>query len=56
MGDPRDSGTQMGALISQQHMNKVLSFVRIAQKEGATIKCGETVDELNLPSGNKKVL
>ena len=45
----------MGALISKEHLAKVKGYVDLARKEGATINCGEGVDELVLPDKNKKV-
>ncbi|KZS20768.1 Aldehyde dehydrogenase family 8 member A1 [Daphnia magna] len=38
----------MGPLVSQAHLEKVKSYIDIARKDGATILCGETVDELSL--------
>ena len=46
VGDPADSKTQVGALNSEQHMQKVLSYIELAKEEGGNIVCG----------GNKKVL
>lgn len=40
VGDPTDPATQIGALISEEHMNKVLSYIRIGRKEGAKLLCG----------------
>jgi aminomuconate-semialdehyde/2-hydroxymuconate-6-semialdehyde dehydrogenase len=39
-GDPFDSLTKMGPLVSQQHLDKVLSYVDIAVQEGGTILTG----------------
>ena len=39
-GDPLDPKTQMGALISQDQMDKVLTYIDIGCKEGATLLCG----------------
>ena len=33
VGDPTKADTQMGALISEQHLNKVLSYVELGKKE-----------------------
>ena len=33
-------GVEMSAMISEAHMEKVLSYIRIGQEEGATLKCG----------------
>jgi betaine-aldehyde dehydrogenase len=40
VGDPADKGTQIGALISRQHMEKVLSYIDIGKKEGGKLLCG----------------
>ncbi len=55
MGDPRDAGTNMGALISMEHLNKVKGFIDTARKEEATILCGHGIDNYDLPSNNTKV-
>ena len=33
IGDPLDPETQMGALISEEHLQKVIGFMDIAKKE-----------------------
>ena len=38
--DPFSESTDQGALISQTHMNKVLSYIELAQNEGGKILCG----------------
>jgi len=43
VGDPTEPSTSMGALISQQHMEKVLSYIKIAREEGATVHGGNRV-------------
>jgi acyl-CoA reductase-like NAD-dependent aldehyde dehydrogenase len=35
MGDPRDAGTNLGPLISAKQMERVLSYIRVRQSEGA---------------------
>ncbi|MEQ4531462.1 MAG: 5-carboxymethyl-2-hydroxymuconate semialdehyde dehydrogenase [Mixta sp.] len=40
VGDPTDPQTQVGALISQQHWEKVSSYIRIGIEEGATLLAG----------------
>jgi aminomuconate-semialdehyde/2-hydroxymuconate-6-semialdehyde dehydrogenase len=39
-GDPMQERTEQGALISEPHLQKVLGYIDIAQKEGGTILCG----------------
>lgn len=43
IGDPLLETTRMGALVSRPHLNKVLSYVNQAKKEGATVLCGGDV-------------
>jgi betaine-aldehyde dehydrogenase len=40
IGDPMDPSTQIGSLISSQHMEKVLGFIETAQQAGARLVCG----------------
>lgn len=40
VGDPKEAATKMGALVSQAHLEKVLSYVALAQEEGGTILTG----------------
>jgi aminomuconate-semialdehyde/2-hydroxymuconate-6-semialdehyde dehydrogenase len=40
VGDPLDAATDQGALVSEAHFNKVLSYLDLAQKEGGKILCG----------------
>lgn len=39
-GDPMDPETNLGALISERHMEKVLGYIDSAQAEGATLAIG----------------
>ncbi len=40
IGDPASSETEVGALISEGHLQKVLSYIELAQMEGGRIECG----------------
>ncbi len=40
IGDPLDPTTDVGALISEAHMNKVLGYVEAGMAEGAQLVCG----------------
>ena len=40
IGDPMLPETQIGALISQQHLDKVLSYIDIGKADGATLAIG----------------
>ncbi len=40
VGDPMDPTTQIGALISEDHLNKVLRYINVGKAEGATLRTG----------------
>jgi len=40
VGDPFVESTRMGALVSEAHMNKVLSYIELAKQEGGSILTG----------------
>lgn len=40
VGNPASDDTKMGAVVSQQHMEKVLSYIELAKQEGGTVLCG----------------
>jgi len=40
VGNPDDESTDIGSVISQQHMEKVLSYIELAKQEGGTITHG----------------
>lgn len=40
IGDPLEENTQQGALVSEAHMEKVLSYIQLAQDEGGTLLTG----------------
>lgn len=40
VGDPENERTNIGALVSEGHLNKVLSYIQLAQQEGGKILCG----------------
>lgn len=47
VGDPTEENTKTGALVSEAHMNKVLSYIELAKAEGGTIIAGG--ERVNLP-------
>ena len=53
VGDPGEKGTDMGPLVSEQHYNKVISYLEVAKEEGATLIYGGKRPELpeNLQNG-----
>ncbi len=42
VGDPFSTVTDLGALVSKAHMEKVMSYLTLAEVEGGTILCGGT--------------
>jgi aminomuconate-semialdehyde/2-hydroxymuconate-6-semialdehyde dehydrogenase len=40
VGPPTKEDTKVGAVVSKPHMEKVLSYVQLARKEGGTVLCG----------------
>jgi len=40
VGDPMDETTIVGPMISPSHLSKVLSYIELGPKEGATLVCG----------------
>ncbi len=40
VGPGNDSSTEMGPLVSEQHLEKVLYYIDLGKQEGATIACG----------------
>lgn len=40
VGNPADDSVKLGAIVSEQHMNKVLSYIELAQQEGGKLLCG----------------
>lgn len=45
IGEPLDSKTQFGPVVSKQHYNKVKSYIEIAVRNGHEIVYGETVNK-----------
>ncbi len=40
VGDPADEATDVGAIVSKQHLEKIMSYIELAKTEGGTILCG----------------
>lgn len=47
VGDPKEEGTDQGALVSKEHFEKVVSAVETAKKEGGKVLCGGTTVKLD---------
>lgn len=53
VGDPLDTATQMGPLVSTEHAEKVMSYIDLAREEGAKLLTGgERLTEGDLAKGN----
>ena len=46
VGDPADESSSLGAVVSKSHMEKVLSYIALAQEEGGTVLAGGNRVEL----------
>jgi aminomuconate-semialdehyde/2-hydroxymuconate-6-semialdehyde dehydrogenase len=51
IGDPLDEKTDFGALVSEQHLHKVLGYINLAQEEGGRILTG---GKRVFPNGNSE--
>jgi aminomuconate-semialdehyde/2-hydroxymuconate-6-semialdehyde dehydrogenase len=40
VGDPHLDSTRVGALVSEDHLKKVMGYIELAKQEGGTILCG----------------
>lgn len=40
VGDPNEDASNLGAIVSEQHKQKILSYIKLAGEEGGTILCG----------------
>jgi aminomuconate-semialdehyde/2-hydroxymuconate-6-semialdehyde dehydrogenase len=47
IGDPLEETTNLGAIVSEPHMEKILSYIDLARSEGGTILCGGNRVKLN---------
>ena len=49
VGDPADPGTNLGAMITRQHWEKVTGYIRIGEQEGARVVAGGADKPAGLP-------
>ncbi|KVP25303.1 5-carboxymethyl-2-hydroxymuconate semialdehyde dehydrogenase [Burkholderia multivorans] len=49
VGDPSDPATQLGAMITRQHWEKVTGYIRLGEQEGARIVAGGAAQPAGLP-------
>ncbi|MER2474369.1 5-carboxymethyl-2-hydroxymuconate semialdehyde dehydrogenase [Photorhabdus laumondii] len=54
VGDPQDPTTQIGALISKPHWEKVSGYIRLGIEEGATLLAGGPDKPIDLPAHLKE--
>ena len=54
IGDPFDERTDIGAVVSKQHLEKVLSYIELAKQEGGVILCGGKSVDLSEEDYNSK--
>jgi len=50
IGNPKSPETNIGAIVSKQHFEKILSYIELAKTEGGTVLCGGNlvkVEDLN---------
>lgn len=40
VGDPKTEDSNLGAVVSEAHMEKILGYIQLAKQEGGTILCG----------------
>lgn len=40
VGDPEADDTRVGAIVSQQHFDKIMSYIALAKEEGGKLLCG----------------
>ena len=49
VGDPNDANSDLGAVVSKEHMEKVLGYIALAREEGGQVLCGGTRVPLDGP-------
>ncbi len=52
LGDPSDENSQLGAVVSKLHFDKVMACIRLAQEEGGQVICGGEAVHLPEPLAN----
>ncbi|MBK8444987.1 MAG: aldehyde dehydrogenase [Sphingobacteriales bacterium] len=51
-GNPALPDTQIGAVVSEAHRDKILSYIALAQQEGGQVLCGGTTATVEAPCQN----
>ena len=52
VGPPNQASTKIGAVVSEDHMNKILRYIDLAKEEGGSILCGGHRVEQEAPNDN----
>jgi len=52
VGNPLEKETDIGAIVSKQHLKKIMSYIELAKKEGGKILCGG--EKIALDGENKE--
>lgn len=47
VGDPNEDASNLGAIVSQPHKEKILSYIKLALEEGGKVLCGGTEVKLS---------
>ncbi|MBV9241008.1 MAG: aldehyde dehydrogenase [Acidobacteria bacterium] len=47
VGDPLAADTDVGAIVSKQHFDKIMSYIELAKEEGGSILCGGNAVDLS---------
>ena len=47
VGDPKENSSDLGAIVSLQHKEKIIGYIKLAKEEGGEILCGG--NEINVP-------
>ena len=51
VGDPMDEKSNLGAVISNNHLKKILGYINLAKQEGGIILCGGNSKKINSKNG-----
>jgi aminomuconate-semialdehyde/2-hydroxymuconate-6-semialdehyde dehydrogenase len=47
VGDPLEADTDVGAIVSRQHFDKIMSYIDLAKQEGGNVLCGGNAVDLS---------
>ncbi len=54
VGDPLDADTDVGAIVSKLHFDKIMSYIELARAEGGTVLTGGSKSEPPASAGGKR--